>query len=146
MSIVINSFSGPYAFLSNFHAASVSYEDLIYPTVEHAFQAAKTRDTIERRRFILLSMPPGRAKYYGRRLTLRPDWERIKIHVMEDCLESKFLRHRHLHDKLLATGDATLIEGNTWGDTFWGVCGGRGENHLGKLLMQLRKDLMRKQP
>ena len=39
------------------------------------------------------------------------------------------------------TGDAELIEGNNWGDTFWGVCNGVGENHLGKLLMARRAQL-----
>ena len=45
------------------------------------------------------------------------------------------------HANLLATGKATLVEGNSWGDTFWGVCRGKGKNMLGKILMRVRKRL-----
>jgi ribA/ribD-fused uncharacterized protein len=72
---------------------------------------------------------------------MRPDWEQVKILIMTSLVRDKFTRHQDLKEQLLATGDAELIEGNWWGDTFWGVCKGKGENHLGKVLMKVREEL-----
>jgi N-glycosidase YbiA len=134
----IDSFSGRYRFLSNFFPCSVEYEGMPYPSTEHAYQAAKT--TSSGLRFVLFTHgTPGEAKKRGRGVPLRPDWEQIKLSVMLELLRKKF-SNPELRDMLLATGDAELIEGNTWGDRFWGVCNGVGENHLGKLLMQVREE------
>jgi N-glycosidase YbiA len=62
--------------------------------------------------------------------------------VMRGLLRQKF-SSGELYEKLLATGDALLVEGNSWGDRYWGQVQGTGENHLGKLLMQVRKELKR---
>jgi len=134
----IEQFRGEYAFLSNFYRCNVSYEGLIYPSSEHAFQAAKTLNMEARRAFTQPLMDASLSKHLGRALVLRPNWD--KIVVMEDILVSKF-SEEVLKDALVATGDAELIEGNTWGDTFWGVCNGKGSNFLGKALMNLRKKL-----
>ena len=75
---------------------------------------------------------------------LRADWEDKKDKIMYDILEAKFSNKR-LAQKLLATGNAKLVEGNTWGDTYWGACRGQGKNKLGKLLMKVRKKLDRRQ-
>lgn len=83
-------------------------------------------------------MNPSEAKKYGRRCKLRLDWEDEKIKVMEDIVFNKFQSNDVLKEKLLDTGDALLIEGNDWNDKFWGVCNGEGENHLGKILMNVR--------
>lgn len=136
----ISSFIGVYRFLSNFWPAIVEHEGLTYPSVEHAYQAAKSLDTNERQRIAAI-VEPGDAKRAGRALPLRSDWENVKLRVMEDCVRYKFTHHPELREKLLATGDAELIEGNTWGDRFWGVCDGQGENHLGKILMRVRAEL-----
>lgn len=61
--------------------------------------------------------------------------------VMLQLLRQKFLGDEELRRKLLRTGDAMLVEGNYWGDTYWGVCFGSGKNMLGKLLMQVREEL-----
>jgi ribA/ribD-fused uncharacterized protein len=135
----IRSFSGRYAFLSNFAPSPLEYEGIKYPTVEHAFQAAKTLDNGQRLT-IASARTPGIAKRAGRRLKLRDDWDVIRIGVMFHLLLLKFAV-APLSDQLLKTGDAHLVEGNTWGDRFWGVCGGKGENHLGALLMQVRDGL-----
>ena len=82
-------------------------------------------------------MTPGQAKRAGNKLVLRPDWEQIKIIVMTDLCRIKF-QDPHMRKLLLDTGDAELIEGNWWNDTFWGVCNGIGQNHLGKILMAIR--------
>ena len=89
----------------------------------------------ERERFLGLS--GGRAKRLGR-VELRSDWEEVKIEVMREVLRCKFSQNPDLKAKLIATGDAELIEGNNWNDRFWGVCRGVGQNHLGRLLMELR--------
>ena len=75
---------------------------------------------------------------YGRKVTLRPDWEEIKLEAMREVVHVKFLAP-DLRRYLLNTGDATLIEGNYWNDTFWGMCRGIGENHLGRILMAERE-------
>jgi ribA/ribD-fused uncharacterized protein len=118
----------------------VEFEGITYPTVEHAYQSAKTTDMNERRRIAGIK-EPGEAKKAGRALKYRADWDEVKFKVMEECLRYKFTQHPELGEKLLATEDAELIEGNTWGDTIWGVSNGVGENRLGKLLMQIRQEL-----
>lgn len=135
----ITSFRGRYRFLSNFWVVSVIYEGIRYPSVEHAYQAAKTLSKVNRRS-IAMAPTAGKAKRLGRSFPLRSDWDNIKLLVMRQLLEAKFKRHE-LRLQLLATGDAELIEGNTWGDRFWGVCDGWGENWLGRLLMTVREEL-----
>jgi ribA/ribD-fused uncharacterized protein len=113
---------------------------LCYPTVEHAYQAAKTLDQTERV-VILAALSPGSAKRLGKTVTKRTDWDDItKINVMAVLLKQKFADPVTAH-YLKETGDAELIEGNHWGDVFWGVCRGVGKNHLGRLLMEIRDTL-----
>ncbi len=137
---VIDNFSGEHRFLSNFYPSPIYVDGLRFPTVEHAFQAAKTSDVADKER-IAQAKSPGRAKSLGRKVRLRKDWEAVKVGVMKQCAELKFESDAQLADLLLATGEARLIEGNTWNDSFWGVCGGRGKNHLGKILMRVRSQL-----
>jgi ribA/ribD-fused uncharacterized protein len=136
----ITDFRGPWRWLSNFHMAPVHFEGTTYPSNEHAYQAAKTRDQSQREE-ILLAPNCYRAKKLGQRVDLRDDWEDIKQWVMLAINREKYLRHRSVRARLLATGNRLLIEGNTWGDTYWGVCGGEGRNVLGKILMQVRAEL-----
>ena len=135
----IESFTGPNRFLSNFWSCCIAFEGHSYRTVEHAFQAAKTLDEDERRR-IRNEPDAGGAKRRGKHATLREDWEQIKVGVMRDLLRQKFGTDP-LRSRLLKTGKSKLVEGNWWGDRFWGVCDGKGENHLGKLLMEIREEL-----
>jgi len=137
----IETFWGPHRFLSNFHPADVTLDGDRYRTVEHAYQAAKTLDDTERAD-IRAVLTPREAKALGQRVTLRQDWDYVKVNAMLDLLRQKF-RQEPLKGRLLATGDKRLIEGNTWGDTFWGVCDGVGENWLGRLLMQVRGELQK---
>lgn len=135
---VIDSFQGDYRWLSNFEPVDVVFEGELYPSVEHAYVAAKTLDR-ELRKTIALMATPGAAKRAGRAIKLRPDWEMVKLDVMEKLVRQKFM-HVRLRRLLLSTGDMEIIEGNTWGDTFWGVCNGVGENHLGKIIMAVRAE------
>lgn len=134
----IDRFKGEYEFLSNFYPAIIVHDGITYPTVEHAYQAAKTLDFAERWRISKLPTP-GEAKRAGRSVKLRPDWKKVRIDIMRELLLQKFfLSDGELGYELQSTSCAELIEGNWWGDTFWGVCKGQGENHLGKLLMEIR--------
>jgi ribA/ribD-fused uncharacterized protein len=142
---MIVEFDGENEFLSNFYHSPIFYEGIVYPTNEHFFQAMKTLDPEERKE-IAAADTPGQAKRMGRSVTLRPDWERIKVDVMRTGLMLKFT-DAALAKKLLDTGDEELVEGNWWHDNTWGNChcpkcsrlGGR--NLLGMLLMEVRKEL-----
>lgn len=135
----IDSFDGDFAFLSNFHPSPVVFDGELYATVEAAFQAAKTTDAAERAT-IRTAATPGRAKRLGRRVTLRPGWDDMRVDVMTTLVRAKFA-DPEFAAALVATGDAVLVEGNTWGDRFWGVCRGVGHNHLGRILMAVRSEL-----
>jgi ribA/ribD-fused uncharacterized protein len=136
----IGPFRGTWAFLSNFYPAPVMFEGDVYPTVEHAYQAAKTTNHALRQR-IRQCVTPGHAKAAGRQLPLQPDWEQVKLAVMEALIREKFMRHPELAKQLRTTSPHTLVELNSWGDRFWGVCRGRGRNHLGRILMAVRDAL-----
>lgn len=92
----INSFSGAYAFLSNFEPSPIYYDGFSYPTVEHAFQAAKTLDMTERKTNFTEKQTPGQAKRNGRKVNLRPDWEDVKVPIMYELLLLKFTTHPEL--------------------------------------------------
>jgi ribA/ribD-fused uncharacterized protein len=142
---MIDSFRGPHAFLSNYCAAPLLYGGVRYPTVEHFFQAMKSPDPAERARVAALPTPIE-AKRAGRTLKLRADWGEIKEVAMLWALRQKFAPGTALAARLLATGEETLVEGNLWHDNYWGSCrcgrcGDRGQNRLGELLMQVRREL-----
>lgn len=140
---IISCFRKEYSFLSNFWEVPVEYQGLVYGSNEAAFQAQKCQNREEMVSFTTLR--PSDAKRKGRRVSLRPDWEQVKVGVMEDLVRAKFTQNEDLKQLLLATGDAILEEGNTWHDTFWGVDAQsrKGENHLGKILMKIRRELSR---
>ncbi len=137
---MIDSFRGEYRFLSNFYPAPVVYEGINYPSVEHAYQAAKTQDEAKRIQIAAMEKAAD-AKAAGRLVVLQPDWEDVKLVVMKKLLRLKFAKDSDLAERLLDTGDEELAEGNNWGDAFWGVINGKGKNWLGKLLMKVRREL-----
>lgn len=133
-------FSDEHRFLSNFWfvPGGVTLGALSGPTVEHVFQAAKTLDPAEQAA-VLAIRSPGAAKRAGSTVTLRPDWEHVKLGVMARLQASKY-RDPEMARLLAGTADAYLTEGNHWCDTFWGVCSchthsAEGQNWLGRLLM-----------
>lgn len=135
---MIKSFQGKNRWLSNFWPAKVMLDGVMYPSTENAYQAAKTSDLQSRTLFETCEAKV--AKKLGKQVEMREDWEAIKVNVMFDLLMQKF-QDPELRDKLRATGKEELVEGNTWGDVFWGRCNGVGENVLGKLLMKVRDTL-----
>lgn len=137
--MVIDSFQDEYRFLSNFYPSRIYIDGVEYPTVEHAYQSRKTENPTVRE-LIRTARTPGEAKRMGSKVVLRSDWEEIKVDTMLNLLRLKF-NLPTLNKMLLSTGNSELIEGNYWGDTFWGVCRGSGKNILGKLLMQVRQEI-----
>lgn len=139
----ITHFNGENFFLSNAAPSKVILDGEAYPTVEHAFQAARTTNEVEREA-IRYAVTPDDARRLGRKCTERMGWEQYQMSVMWNLLEQKF-SHPELRAKLLATGDTELIEGNIWDDRFWGSVRIKGQwvgdNHLGRLLMRLRAQL-----
>lgn len=152
MSYVIPKFEGEYRFLSNFaptpiaaRAESGAYE-IDFPTAEHMFQALKYK-AIEPVRgmrsqyvhSIVANPDPNHAKKMGRKVKIDvAKWDSIKIEMMRQTVWEKFLQNQNLVQPLLDTDSAMLVEGNTWGDTFWGRVDGRGYNLLGSILMEVR--------
>lgn len=140
---MIEELKGEYRFLSNFWPAPVMFEGRVYPTVEHAYQAAKTTDKREK---IAIQQcgNAGMAKRLGAELLLQPDWELRKQEIMRQLLYAKF-EDLNLRQLLLATEDREIKEGNTWHDVYWGICNcekcrGEGQNILGKMLMNIRAE------
>lgn len=134
-----------YRFLSNFHWHDGT-------TVEHGYQAAKT-DDVQWQNLILQAASPNEAKKLGQKCPMRATWDDEKVEVMRALLYRKFRPGTECADLLLDTGNAELVEGNWWNDTFWGVYKfvdrsrslrpepWPGKNWLGQLLMEIREDL-----
>lgn len=141
---MINSFSGPYEFLSNFYNCPVKAWGITYRNSESAFQAQKTKDEEIRKEFSNLN--PSQGKLKGRNIELREDWEEVKDNVMYHILRYKFYQNKDLFVKLMNTENEELIEGNWWHDNYWGDCycdkckDIEGQNKLGKMLMDLREE------
>lgn len=142
MTNVIKEFKGEHRFLSNFYCSRITYAKVSYPSVEHAYQAAKC-DSLDDKIAISKITHPKDAKQIGKNLVLPHDWDWKRLIVMKECLELKFARKSVLSIQLLNTKDALLIEGNWWKDDFWGFCfqTNSGSNELGKLLMARRNEL-----
>lgn len=135
----IDSFMGEYRWLSNFHLCSILYNGLVYPSSENAYQAAKCKNEDDKLLFVGIS--PRDARKLGQQIEMRSDWDIIKLSVMRAITDIKFNDHFDLKQLLLNTRDKELIEGNNWNDTYWGICKGIGNNHLGKILMAKRQEL-----
>lgn len=138
-------FEGDYRFLSNFWPCSIEYEGAVYKSVEAAYQSAKTLDPKEREA-VRACETPGQAKRMGKKVVVRSDWEGVKVCIMRALVILKF-KDPELRARLLATGVKKLVEGNSWGDRFWGATWDRdekvlvGRNALGMILMGVRDDI-----
>lgn len=137
--MTIDKFRNEYFFLSNYYIAPITYNGLTFQSNEAAFQAQKTLNEGQRRKFTKLA--PNNAKAKGRNVILREDWEEVKDQIMYEICLAKFSQNPDLKKKLIDTGDEELVEGNTWRDTYWGVYNRKGKNKLGKILMRIREEL-----
>lgn len=138
----ISRFQFETAFLSNFYPCPVEIDGLIFHSSEAAYMAQKTDSKKIKERFAEISNA-AHAKKEGRRIKLKEGWDNIKLKAMLTVVTAKFEQNPFLANLLVNTGDRPLIEGNDWGDTYWGVCKGEGENHLGLILMEVRKRIVR---
>lgn len=134
-------FRGEFSFLSNFYTTDVYYDDVKYPSVENAYQAAKCNNIADRSMYENCTASESKAlsKIHDR----RRNWNVIKEDIMRDLVYQKFTNNLHLQQRLLATSEVNISEGNLHGDTFWGVDlrTGKGSNRLGYILMDVRSDL-----
>lgn len=153
MSLVIPKFEGEHRFLSNFAPTPITINAknigaLVFPTGEHMFQALKYKamgvgiyphDAKDYVNLVISNPDPNHAKQMGRKVKINVDkWEAMKIDMMRQTVWEKFSQHSDLRERLLATGPAMLVEGNNWGDKFWGRVDGAGFNMLGCILMEVR--------
>ncbi len=135
----------PYGCFSNFAPYPVRLRGKSWPTSEHYFQAQKFSGT-PREHEIRRARTPRRAARLGRDRRHRPrrDWERVKDSVMYDVVLAKFEQHADIRERLLSTGEATIVE-HTANDDYWGDGGdGSGRNMLGRILMRVRAELGRR--
>jgi ribA/ribD-fused uncharacterized protein len=147
---MIDKFEGRYRFLSNFYPCKIEHKGIVYPSVEHFYVAMKVTEmqlidgnyytAADFREMLARIKEPGDVKKLGQRIKVRKDWDDKKLEFMNWAVREKF-KNETLSEMLISTGDQELIEGNWWKDYFWGVCNGKGENHLGKILMQVREEL-----
>lgn len=137
---VIAGFRGEYRWLSNFERCEILYKGIIYKSSEAAYQAQKTNDI--KVRYIFGKLDARETKSLGAAIRLRGDWDEIKLDVMEEVCRIKF-NLPQFKSRLVDTGEMEIIESNYWGDTFWGVYDGVGSNHLGKIIMKIRSEIMK---
>lgn len=147
---MITKFEGRWRFLSNFWPCRIDHQGITYNSVEAFYVAMKVNDQQlingiyytpgDFREMIAKIKNPADVKKIGSKVKLRPDWDSKKLEFMNWAVREKF-KDSNLAELLLSTGDQELIEGNWWRDFYWGVCNGKGENHLGKILMTVRDEL-----
>lgn len=142
---MINKFADKYYFLSNFYEKSIFIKNKEYKSIEHAYQAFKSTNKSEHE-WIRNAPNPSKAKYFGKKIKLRKDWNEIKYDLMLRLIKIKF-KDEELKKMLLDTGNEELIEGNYWHDNVWGDCKCEkckdiyGTNWLGKILMKVREEI-----
>jgi ribA/ribD-fused uncharacterized protein len=149
--MIIDRFEGRWRFLSNFHPCEVEHQGIIYKSVEHYYIAMKCNNeqmfygrhyTIgDFREMIANTVSAAVVKSIGQKMKVRKDWDEKKLDFMLYGIREKF-KDPELRELLLSTEDASLVEGNNWNDKFWGVSQGKGLNHLGRILMKVRKEIL----
>ena len=132
-------FRGKYFFLSNFYPCRIEYDGLVYQNAEAAYQAQKELDFEKRKSY--QSLNPYDAKRHGRSANLRSDWEDVKDSIMYEIIFAKFQQNPDLKWLLMCVVDP-IVEENTWNDTYWGVCRGKGLNKLGEILTMVRQKFL----
>lgn len=139
--------SKEYAFLSNFYPSDLTIDGKVYWHVEGYYQSQKYQGVSSTAsEHIRRVCSPNAAKKISRGYVLseerKKEWnDGLKVEVMKKAVLIKFLTNRELFDKLLATGDAILVE-HIASDDYWGDGkNGDGHNVLGKILTGVRSIL-----
>lgn len=139
----IHGFFEEYRFLSNFEICDIEYDGMVFPSTENAYQAAKLPKALRKK---FQDIAPNDAKNLGRSLKMNSEqlyeWEQKKVDIMREVCKYKFFNHPELAKKLMETGKKYLEETNYWNDCFYGGCKGYGLNHLGRILMNIRTELV----
>lgn len=148
---VIKEFQGSYRWLSNmsgggFYFTYGSWGRFYFRSNEHFYVAMKCQEYSDFIKIVECTNPK-QAKKIGRRVKLRKDWPQIKYSVMRFGLRQKFDNNPEIRQLLIDTYPMELQEGNMWRDTTWGIClrTGKGQNILGRMLMQLRGEYINEQ-
>ena len=138
---VIDNFSYPYKFLSNYYETRVRYDGFVYQSSEAAFHAQKNFSLDTKMEFTFLQ--PPEAKYKAKNIEIREDWDSVKDEIMYSVVFNKFCQRKDIRDKLIQTGDAILICKNTYNDKYWGISDkdNKGKNKLGLILERVREEL-----
>ncbi len=125
---------------NNFAPCEVEWNGMLFSCTENAYQAAKNDLPIWHS--LCIHESPFVIKKKSRTIPIRPDWDKLKIKIMIDLQEQKYSQEPYI-TLLLNTGNVEIVEGNTWGDKFWGVDlkTGKGDNRLGQIIMDVRKEL-----
>ena len=134
---IISGFKGEYRWLSNFWV----HDPIKGLTVEHHYQAAKAKHLADWLS-IMAAESPFEAKKMGKEIEIREDWDQIKLILMEQFTREKYATNHNLRQKLMETEGSLIVEENHWGDVFWGVCNGAGQNYLGKIIMKVRDQFL----
>lgn len=134
----------PHKWLSNMIPVKINLKGKTYPSVEHAYQSEKSKDKTWKELCSKENISGKQIKVFSKTIDLRPDWEDVKLLVMEYCLREKF-NQEPFKSALINTGNENIQEGNYWGDKFFGIdlkeTPNVGENHLGRLIMKIRDEL-----
>ena len=140
----IDSFTGYFDFMHNNFQTPVYYEGILYPSVTHAYHAARSTDE-RTRRAILNSETFQILGNIAIRIEDPPDWQEKKVKIMEQLLRDKFRRSKELQEKLRTTEHRELVmtyQEKKKNNLYWGVVKGKGQNQLGRILMRIRDDLI----
>jgi ribA/ribD-fused uncharacterized protein len=129
---------------SNFSSFMVEYKGVLWMTSEHAYQASKFVDAP-----LIEQIKNARSSHDAFKLAranpdrVKPDWDNIKLQIMDEIVRAKHSQHAYIQKKLLETGTKEIVEDSPV-DSFWGWGSDRkGENNLGKIWMRLREELTR---
>ena len=142
---MIDKFKDRYSFLSNFYIDPFYIKGREYKSVEYAYQSFKCIRESEHE-WIRNAPTSKKAKYFGKKVTVRKNWDNIKYDLMFKLLKIKF-ENKNTRQLLLNTNNEELIEKNYWHDNYWGDCTCNkcdkihGENKLGELLMKVRNEI-----
>ncbi len=138
-----------YGCFSNMASAfPLKINNLEVKSSEALYQALKFPNDPEIQIKILIEKNPFNAKMVSRKYNekCRRDWDNIKVKIMDFCLRLKLAQHYDSFGKTLKESYPMPIVEYSPTDAFWGATSKDnilvGTNALGRLLMQLRADMM----